>query len=316
MRHVVCTTLVATVVISATLASPGGARAQETTPPRIRTNAGMPQVSPDGKYVLFVSDRDGKSALYVMNIDGTGARRIRDLACCTSAWLPDSKRLIVSEAIDRATMRSRIVVMNLDGSAQREIATGTMAMGANVSPDGKRVAYFSAQRVEGQQMPKFRVHVVGIDGGTPRVISDTTGTAAEPRWSPDGKRLSFISLEASGTHMPRSTTISVINPDGSAAKPIATVPLMAQLFSWSPDGKSLAFQGADPSDPHNEANVYVIDVATGQYRALTHHDTPQLDETPVWLPDGSGLLFQTNRHGPTEIYRMNPDGSNQRRLTR
>jgi TolB protein len=123
-------------------------------------------------------------------------------------------------------------------------------------------------------------------------------------------------MESSGTHMPRSTTISLINPDGSAAKTIATVPLMAQLFSWSPDGKSLSFQGADPIDPHNEANVYVLDVATGNYRALTHHDAPQLDETPVWLPDGSGLLFQTNRHGPTEIYRMNRDGSNQQRLTR
>ena len=303
MRHVARNTLVAAILVISALAPLG-------------TNAGMPQVSPDGKQVLFISDRDGKSALYVMNVDGSGPRRIQDLACCGASWLPDSKRIIVSEAIDRATMRSRISVMNLDATDSREIATGTMAMGANVSPDGKSVAYFSAQRVEGQQMPKFRVQLVGIDGGTPRVISDTTRNAAEPRWSPDGKRLSFISMEASGTHMPRSTTISVMNADGSGVRPIATVPLMAQLFSWSPDGKSLAFQGADPSDPGKQANVYLIDVATGNYRALTKHDGPQLDETPVWLPDGSGLLFQTNRHGPTEIYRMNPDGSNQRRLTR
>ena len=36
---------------------------------------------------------------------------------------------------------------------------------------------------------------------------------------------------------------------------------------------------------------------------------------PVWSPDGTQIAFQSNRDGNAEIYVMNRDGSNIRRLT-
>lgn len=39
------------------------------------------------------------------------------------------------------------------------------------------------------------------------------------------------------------------------------------------------------------------------------------DLTPVWSPDGKRIAFTSTRDGDLEIYVMNADGSNQKRLT-
>jgi TolB protein len=40
------------------------------------------------------------------------------------------------------------------------------------------------------------------------------------------------------------------------------------------------------------------------------------DTSPVWSPDGRFIAFVLGRNGKREIYVMNADGGNQRRLTR
>ena len=48
---------------------------------------------------------------------------------------------------------------------------------------------------------------------------------------------------------------------------------------------------------------------TGESRA----DGQNLD--PSWSPDGKTIAFTSNRNGELEIYSMNANGSNQKRLT-
>jgi TolB protein len=37
---------------------------------------GSPVLSPDGRRIAFVSERDGNRQIYVMNADGSGLRRL------------------------------------------------------------------------------------------------------------------------------------------------------------------------------------------------------------------------------------------------
>ena len=47
-------------------------------------------------------------------------------------------------------------------------------------------------------------------------------------------------------------------------------------------------------------------------RALTDND--RQDFFPSWSPDGSTIVFSSDRDGAVELYLMDADGGNQRRL--
>src|SRR5258708_30847324 len=51
-------------------------------------HAGVPQVSRDGKRVLFVSNRDGRPEIYLMEIDGSEVRRLTKSGGYGPAWGP------------------------------------------------------------------------------------------------------------------------------------------------------------------------------------------------------------------------------------
>jgi Tol biopolymer transport system component len=90
-------------------------------------------------------------------------------------------------------------------------------------------------------------------------------------------------------------------------------------IAWSRDDRTLAL--ADSYTPHPmpagfvmDAIIVAVDVGSGAVRTLTPHDRRFMDEHPSWAPDGT-IYFQSNREGAAEIFRMNADGSNQRRVT-
>jgi TolB protein len=76
--------------------------------------------------------------------------------------------------------------------------------------------------------------------------------------------------------------------------------------AWSPDGSRLAF--------HVGRDIHVATAAGANLTRLT--TDPANGMYPTWAPDGSAIAFMTWRHGPTELFVMNADGSGQRPLFR
>jgi len=74
--------------------------------------------------------------------------------------------------------------------------------------------------------------------------------------------------------------------------------------TWSADGKQIAF--------NRNYDIYVTD-ATGTNPANVTNTVNNRD--PAWSPDGTRIAFSTTRDGHSELYLMNPDGSNVVRLT-
>ncbi len=79
----------------------------------------QPKISPDGKQIAFISDRDGNQEVYVMNIDGSNQKRLTynavpDWDIC---WSPDGSKLLFAsdtgEDLD-------LYMMNKDGSSLKE----------------------------------------------------------------------------------------------------------------------------------------------------------------------------------------------------
>ena len=79
--------------------------------------------------------------------------------------------------------------------------------------------------------------------------------------------------------------------------------------SWSPDGNEIAFV----SDRDGNYEIYVMDSNGSNQERLTYAPY-RYDIEPDWSPDGSKIVFSAGEYG-SNIFVMNADGSDERRLT-
>lgn len=186
--------------------------------------------------------------------------------------------------------------MNLDGTGLRQLTDTPVAEGyPSWSPDGSRLL-FESHTPDGN----FDVYVMQADGTNVRRLTDHPRRDVGPAWSPDGLKIAFMS-DRDG----KEFNLYLMNADGSGLERL-TEGETDWFPQFSPDGTQLAF--------HRWNDVHVMDLATREIRRVTHD--PDNGMYPSWAPDGTRLAFMSWRGGPTAVYTMAADGSNQRLVVR
>jgi Tol biopolymer transport system component len=107
-----------------------------------------------------------------------------------------------------------------------------------------------------------------------------------------------------------ATALLWLTASAAEAQPTAVSPFPRGLSG------TIAFQSdaRGQTNPNGRVKIYTIDLASGRIAALTREGDWD-DEQPRWSPDGQRIAFKSNRSGSYNLYVMDADGRNLRRLT-
>jgi len=159
-----------------------------------------PGFTPDGRHVLWSSDRSGNLEIWIAGDDGSGARQLtRDGVDAENPTATADGRFVVYTT--GHPQRFGLWRIRPDGSDDHRLVAGA-ALIPEVSPDGRRVLFVTDNREGG----RF-IRVADVDSGTlvpfaievrwPASASDQV-LYGRARWAPDGKGIFFIGANREG----------------------------------------------------------------------------------------------------------------------
>lgn len=311
----------------------------------------QPRFSPDGKKIVFTSDRSGSENLWIMDADGSNPKALTKgnrTYYVSPVWTPDGNYVIAGKTESRNTY-SLWLYHKDGGSGVRLIREETPAaptpgapppsqpqaalnmMGPAPSPDGRWLFYTTARGSfqYNLMMPRWQIVRLDRKTGEKETITGNPGSAMRPLVSPDGKSLVFASRFDAQTGLrirnletgdERWLLYPVTRDDQESRGSRDVMP----GYCFTPDGRQIVM--------NLHGKIQKIDVATGAtvpipFRAQVAQDIGprvyfeySVPQGPVqvrmirWAtqsPDGKRLAFSALSH----LWVMDlPDGK-PRRLT-
>jgi Tol biopolymer transport system component len=145
------------------------------------------------------------------------------------------------------------------------------------------------------------------------------GDDVTPRLSRNGQKLAYVNISG-------PDAVYLLDQEHGRAQPIHVFERDEQVsdMAWSPDGTRLAIVveevHGDPAGSGRPSYIHVLEIATGAIRRITHTGR---ENSVDWSPDGSRILFGRSggplegneRFTSNDLYLMDPDGSDETRLT-
>lgn len=186
-------------------------------------------VSPDGKKIIFTSERDGDLDLYSMDIDGTNIKRLTDAVGYDGGafYSPDSKSIVYR----RSTPTTPAEVARYKSLLAQHLIVPTT----------------------------FEIWVMNADGSNKRQITNLAGGSFAPYFTPDGKRIIFCTNHFATDPRKRNFDLALINLDGTGLERVTFNETFDGFPMFSPNGKKLVFASNRNAAKEGETNVFIAD---------------------------------------------------------
>jgi serine/threonine protein kinase/Tol biopolymer transport system component len=183
-----------------------------------------PGVSPDGKYIVFASNRSGGYSIWRMDADGGNERQLtRGGLDYEPRISPDGKWVVFTGQREGKFV---ILKVSIEGGEPVQV-TPRQGYAPVISPDGKWIAF----HLWGEGGKKSRQAVMPFEGGEPTKFFDQPG---RPGWARDSKGLIYKEAQGGVDNL-------WLQPlDGGKPKQLTNFTSdQIWYWAWSRDGKQL-----------------------------------------------------------------------------
>lgn len=264
-------------------------------------NVGDPQISPDGKWVLYsvrTTDVNANKRTTVTKIQPFGGGIPRQFpgagtAATEARWSPDGKSVVY-------VANGQVWIVDATGANAKRITNiSGGASGPAWAPTGDHIAFVTGvypdcdgdacnvERAKSADTGKVKAH-----------ITDNLLYRHWTEWTPETRSHLFI-----------------VAPDGSGLRDVTSgvkydVPPGpfggSEAYAFSPDGRELAYSAKDQGREDawsTDVNLYVVPVGGGAPTAITAANRGA-DQNPVYSPDGRTILYASQERGGFESDRQ------------
>ena len=240
-----------------------------------------PRYSPDGKRIVFVSNRSGSDEIWVCGSEGENPIRLtsfRGPLAGSPSWSPDGKQIVFD---CRPEGNADIYVISAEGGQTRRLTTDPAEdIVPSWSRDGRWI-YFTSNRIAEGGSGRLQIWKIPSDGGEATQMTRQGGF--EPVESPDGRWLYFTQDRGTSSIWRMSTA-------GGAETPIFDFHQKNYSRIWTVTGEGVYFAEAK-STTQSTIKFFSFSTQTEKMVGEIDRILPGNVSGLTISPDGKWLLF-------------------------
>lgn len=248
--------------------------------------------------ICYVKKIGDAKEIFMADFDGANETKLTDSKTInlSPAFSPNMKEIYFTSYFEG---EPKLFKVNVKSKKMSKVADYTgIAAAPSISPDGNKIACVLSKDGNSE------IYVLNMKGEIIKRLTRHRAIDSAPTWSPDGRMISFSS-DRSG-----SPQVYLMDSDGLNVRRLTYQSRYNDSPIWSARGDRITFVSRTK---YGRFDLASIDTSGVDFRVLTEVG---MNENPHFAPDGKHIIFASTRLSSGDIFTMDINGRNQRRLTR